>query len=360
MHSLARKMLPLEIATEPARIVHHETRSVRKVPVNFDEADIGLFKHELSVSIPATRLLELKDVNISSEGIIFSAGRILAESFNYRHEFVRWANSGNLLRFFVRNYALKTRRRFDSHAIWITDNWGCAYFHWLLDALPRLYVIRDQLEEITLLLPESFKSAGYVLPSLAPFPLRAIQYIGLNEVSHCRQLSVPSHTAPSGHYNESVIRGLRELYRSYYGPTESVNSVDKIYISRSKAKKRRIINESRVMEVVKEQGFSVVCFEEYPFAEQVRMMLNARYVVSNHGAGLTNMLFLPEKSHVLELRKIGDSHCNCYFALASGLNLQYYYQLCKAENPDEDAGSANVFVDLKLFRKNLELMLAAN
>jgi hypothetical protein len=33
---------------------------------------------------------------------------------------------------------------------------------------------------------------------------------------------------------------------------------------------------------------------------------------------------------------------------------------CWTENPDEDAGSAYVFVDLKLFRRNLELMLARN
>jgi capsular polysaccharide biosynthesis protein len=90
------------------------------------------------------------------------------------------------------------------------------------------------------------------------------------------------------------------------------------------------------------------------------MMLRARYIVANHGAGLANMLFLPEESSVFELRKLGDRHCNCYFILASALGLKFYYQLCQAENPDEDAGWANVFVDLKLFRKNLEVMLAGN
>jgi capsular polysaccharide biosynthesis protein len=90
------------------------------------------------------------------------------------------------------------------------------------------------------------------------------------------------------------------------------------------------------------------------------MMLRARYVVANHGAGLANMLFLPERSSVLELRKFGDSTCNCYFILASALRLKFYYQLCQAENPDEEGNSGNVLVDLKLFTKNLELMLAAN
>jgi capsular polysaccharide biosynthesis protein len=334
-------MLPLEIVTEPAQMLCDETLSVRRLPANFDEQDKPLFEHELNKLIPVTQLLELNHVNVSSDCIVFSTGRILAESFGYRNQFIRWANFSNLLRFFL-------------------CNWGSAYFHWLLDSLPRLYVIRDQLADSTLLLPESFKASGYILPSLAPFAIRDIKFIGNKQVLHCRELLVPSHTAPSGHYNESVIRGLRHLYTDYYGKMQNVSSSDKVYISRGKAKARRVINEKDVIAILKEHGFRVVLFEDYPFEQQVKIILNARYIVSNHGAGLTNMLFLPQGSSVFELRKRGDSHNNCYFALASALDLKYYYQLCKPENPDEDAFSANLYVDPKLFRKNLELMLASD
>lgn len=353
-------MLPLEIVTEPSQILCDEALSVRRLPANFDEQDKTLFEHELNKLIPVTQLLELNHVNVSSDGIVFSAGRILAESFGYRNQFIRWANFSNLLRFFLCNYAFKIRQRLDSKALWIIDNWGSAYFHWLLDALPRLYVIREQLAHSTLLLPESFKASGYILPSLAPFAIRDIKFIGNKQVFHCRELLVPSHTAPSGHYNESVIRGLRQLYTDYYGRMQDVSSSDKVYISRGKAKARRVINEKDVIAVLKEHGFRVVLFEDCPFEQQVKIILNARYVVSNHGAGLTNILFLPPGSSVFELRKRGDSHNNCYFALASALDLKYYYQLCKPENPDEDAFSADVYVDLELFRKNLELMLASD
>jgi capsular polysaccharide biosynthesis protein len=353
-------MLPLEIKSDRVRILCDETRSTRKLPVNFNNADLPLFGHELSQFIPAARLLELNHVNVDSTGIIFSAGRILAESFNYRLEFIRWASVRNLAKFFARNYAPRTRTNLAKQALWITDNWGSAYFHWLLDALPRLYVVRDQLADSTLLLPESCKDSLYVVQSLAAFAVHDLRFIEHNEVLHCRKLLLPCHIAPSGNYNERLIRGLRELFTSHYGQKQNGHSPDRIYISRSKATKRKIINESEVIEVLRVYGFSVVCFEDYPFQEQVKMMLHVRYVVANHGAGLANMLFMPEKSSVFELRKFGDSHSNCYFILASALGLKSYYQLCKAENPDEDAGLANVFVDVKLFRKNLELMLAGN
>lgn len=358
MLDLTRKIQPLEIAPEAASILCEETWSLRKQPANLHAADMPLFSHELNVLIPNSRLLALNQVNISSDGIIFSAGRILAESFNYRHEFIRWAKYRNLLKFFVRNYVLKTRQRLDDQAFWITDNWGSAYFHWLLDALPRLYLVRDRLVDSTLLLPESCRASLYVIPSLAPFGLKDIKFICPGEVCHCRKLLVPSHTAPSGNYNEGIVQGLRRLYTTYYSQRQKVSLSDKVYISRGKAHRRRIINEEDVISAVKEYGFSVVLLEDYPFGEQVKIMLGARYVVSNHGAGLANMLFLPEKGSVFELRKLGDSQSNCYFSLASALGLKYYYQLCQVQKPDDD-GWADIFVDVGLFRRNLELMLAA-
>jgi len=352
------RMAPLEIFPEKARILYEETRSVRELPANFNELDIELFKDELDVRIPATSIIELNEANISPDGIIFRGGRILAESFNYRHEFIRWANSERLLKFFVRNYALRTKQRLDDQAFWITDNYGSAYFHWLLDSLPRLYVVRDQLPKGTLLLPEAFRSSPYILPSLTPFEIGSVRFVGRREVLRCRKLVVPSHTGSSGEYNEEVVRDLRRFYRSYY-VGRYAHSPDRIYISRRKATKRRITNENEVVEVVRAYGFSVVCFEDYSFPDQVRMMLRSRYVVANHGAGLANMLFLPERSSVFELRRFGDSTCNCYFSLASALGLKFYYQLCQAEKWDGDGGSPDVLVDLKLFRENLEVMLAA-
>jgi capsular polysaccharide biosynthesis protein len=352
-------MLPSEIMSDRARILCDERRSTRKLPANFNNADLPLFGHELSMLIPAAKLLELNHVNVDSTGIIFSAGRILAESFNYRSEFIRWANARNLAKFFVRNHAFRIRKNLDKQGLWITDNWGSAYFHWLLDALPRLYVVRDQLADSTLLLPESFQESPYVVPSLAPFGIHDVRFIGRNEIVHCQKLLVPSHIAPSGHYNEGVIQDLRELYTAYYGHRRNGHPTEKIYISRRKANRRRITNEKEVIEVVKEHGFSVVAFEDYGFEDQVKLMLSARYVVANHGAGLANMLFLSAGSHVLELRRVGDKHNNCYFALASGLDLQYYYQLCEAENQVEDTCWADVSVDLQCLRRNLQMMLAA-
>lgn len=81
------------------------------------------------------------------------------------------------------------------------------------------------------------------------------------------------------------------------------------------------------------------------FKEQVALFSETSILLSNHGAGLTNMLFMPAGSNVIELRKKNDDHNNCYFSLASALNLKYYYQQCEPLNKDEDAYTANLIVE---------------
>jgi hypothetical protein len=46
------------------------------------------------------------------------------------------------------------------------------------------------------------------------------------------------------------------------------------------------------------------------------------------------MLFLHNEAKVLELRNIGDSKTQCYFNLASALELPYFYTLNQGDHKD--------------------------
>ena len=48
--------------------------SRRKLPLNFREEDLPLFEDALESAIPETRLLELEDVGVSPDGMLFKAG----------------------------------------------------------------------------------------------------------------------------------------------------------------------------------------------------------------------------------------------------------------------------------------------
>ena len=326
--------------------------SKRKLPRNFDQAHLNLFQHEFEKPIPESRLLRFENVGVSSEGLLFKGAKMLPESFAYAFEFDEWKRR-SVLKFLVTNHFLRKRRRIETPVLWITDYWSKGYFHWLTDALTRLYVVRDRLDQVTLLLPWEFETRDFVKSSLQVFGVKNVDFIQKNEVVECRSLLMPTHTAPSGHFRDEVIQGVRTTLLSAFG--DSTPGDERIYISRRAAGRRKIANEDELTQIFKKFDFRLIRAEELSFEEQVKLISRARYLASNHGAGLTNMLFMRAGGSVLELRHETDYINNCYFVLASALGLKYYYQLCKAERDFADPHTADLIVDPKELQHNLEL-----
>ena len=334
-----------------------ESVSTRRLPVNLEPGDRWLFEHELQRTLPASRLIEVHDVRISPDGVLFKAGRVLPESFAYAHVLEGWTRA-RLLRFLAGNYLLRTRARIEDEALWIVHTWSTGYFHWLADTLPKLLLVRQRLKDWTLLLPHYARTLPFVEPSLAPFGVGRIRYAGEGEVLTCRRLFVPTHAAPPGHFNDALIRSVRQMLVAAYGIGGEASAADRLYISRSLAQRRKVSNEAEVLDVVQRFGFRVFHPESCPFEEQVRAASAARYLVSSHGAGLANMLFMRPGSHVLELRHQVDRVNNCYFTMASALDLKYSYQTCPPLDPDEPPHTADLRVDVRRLERNLEQLLA--
>jgi capsular polysaccharide biosynthesis protein len=330
--------------------------STRRPPVNLEPRDLWLFEHELTRTLPAARLIEMRDVRVSADGYLFKGGRILPESFAFPDGFDAWRRR-HVLGFLLNNYLAKTPRRIEDDAVWIVDHWSTAYYHWLADTLPRLFLVRQHLTDWTVLLPHQFRALGFVEPSLAPFGVRHLRYAAETEVLRCRRLFVPTHAAPPGHFNDEVIRSVRDLLVTAYGATGGAPA-DRLYISRAAARKRRLSNEGEVLDVLRRLGFRILHAESCSFEEQVRAASQSRYLVSNHGGGLTNMLFMRPAGRVLELRHQTDRVNNCYFTMASALGLDYSYQTCAPLDPKEDSHTADLLVDIPALEKNLERLLS--
>jgi capsular polysaccharide biosynthesis protein len=329
--------------------------SLRTLPVNFDERDRELFVHELEKTIPATRLLELRQVRISPEGILFKSGRVLRESFAFPFLFDEWKKR-TVAKFLAKNYLTRKTSRLQQEAVWIVDEWSTGYFHWLTDALSRLYVMEKFLNDRVLLLPHHYERLKFVQPSLKPFAVEAVKFLEPERVLYCDKLIFPTPVAPSGHYREEIIRGVREKLVAYFGAPGRSSPSGRIYISRHRAPKRKIANEAEIVEVLRKFHFDVIHAEDLSFADQVGISSQARCLISNHGAGLTNMLFMNPGTNVLELRHQTDRVNNCYFTLSSALDLNYFYQTCRAAHTEEDAHTADLLVDPAEFENNLRLI----
>lgn len=348
---------PYATPREGAPVIREGGRSTRRPPANLRDEDAPLFAHEFEREIPPTRLLELRGVSATPEGMLYKGSSILPESFSspaiMRHFLGR---RRSVLKFFATNRALRRRRRVREPRLWVTDDWSHGYFHWLADALPRLYAARAAAREAVLLLPRGYERLEFVTASLKLFDLRGVEYVGADEVCVCDSLVMPTHTAPSGHYNEPLMRELRDfvLAGCGVGPGAAGDGGGRVYVSRGRAPKRKLANEREAARVLEEFGFGVVHFEEHTFAEQVGLAASARLLVSNHGAGLTNILFMRPGGRVLELRREGERERNWFFNLASAAGLDYYYQQCAPA--DADVHSGDLLADPPALRRTLALM----
>jgi capsular polysaccharide biosynthesis protein len=316
-----------------------------KLPVNIREPDKKLFDHYTNYSSCKEEVFELHRVNINEQGIVFKGPNNFAEAFP--HPVFR-AQYGWL--YILGQYVFSKRIKGlpSKNYVLIYDFWARGnYYHWLVDALPRLMLLKDEfkLDNYSLILPRDCPK--FMKATLSYFEISNITYLKKNEYLSAPNLMVPYYLAGSGRIHPAKVLEIRDrLVKNVSGYAQK----ERIYVSRSKQKARRVHNEQDVLALMKEFNFETVFFEDLSFREQMELVRNTKVMVSSHGANLTNLMFMEPGTKVLELVR-SDRPNFCYWALASVCSLKYYYQLCSIARYD------HLQVDIDLLKRNLQSML---
>jgi Capsular polysaccharide biosynthesis protein len=321
----------------------------RELPKNFSRGDLKLFEHELSKNLPDVFIIGEEDVTIHNHArVVSNKGKELIEFSAVFKKPGGWR--GMLMKILTPFVA--RRRKFNGVYFWAIDEWSHGFFHWIMDALPRILCLHEYEPGAKLLLPEEYKGIDYVQDSLKIFDFDIVYYKAPIKV---KKLITCTYLAPSGNYNTDVLMKLKNKYLEYYSSGQEI-PFRNIYISRKKAFRRKLLNEDELINVLNEFNFEVVYLEDYNWEEKVKLMNSAKNVISIHGAGITNCLFMKEGSNLIELRKAGDYRNNAYFSLANALQLNYYYLPC---TPLNEAGiNYDLLVDKEGFRNMLENVIA--
>jgi hypothetical protein len=114
------------------------------------------------------------------------------------------------------------------------------------------------------------------------------------------------------------------------------------YISRGRAKHRRVINEDETAALLASFGFQKIFMEDYTFAQQVALFRNSEAIVSPHGAGLGGIIY-GENLKVCVLYS-EDCPAGYFYTMAIGSGHQHF---CTKANAGEDD---DFLVDLAALR----------
>lgn len=309
----------------------------RKLPKNLLEKDLHLFKHEFKHELAQFPAIEIQ------WGLLNSKGQVIFAKKKSKIPFLQKAvpNFRNLIKsIFTKNIQL-TNESF----VVVTDGWSQGYFHWVLDVLPKLIHLENNLNTYKIILP-SFYEKDFYKTSIELLGNKEKVFYYDTQFLVFKKITLAGSTGTTGNYDEQTILNLRNRFLTATNNLSN-KTTKKIYISRNQASRRRIINESEILEVLYDNGFEKVETENLSFEQQIKLFSEAEFVVGVHGAGLTNLLFMQPNTNLLELRFETDKINNCYFSLSSALKINYFYCLGEKDNNDIKIDKSNFELELE-------------
>jgi capsular polysaccharide biosynthesis protein len=204
---------------------------------------------------------------------------------------------------------LKRFKEYVPLAAVLVQKWGYGYFHFLVEVLPKILRMNELHKRIPILIDfntvfikqalEYFEITNPIIPynnNAMFFPVK--------EAVHITE-TMSGNPTPN---DISMIRNKLEISTQL----PKVNII--IY---RKELQRSIINFDKLLTQLKTQTPSEewVVFDRLPFKETVELFSRAKMIVGAHGAGLTNMIFAPNKIPVIELSPSDEVNL-CYWHLS--------------------------------------------
>jgi capsular polysaccharide biosynthesis protein len=240
---------------------------------------------------------------------------------------------------------------------------GHNYFHWMFQLLPRIKLMRDggvDLESIDWFITNEIHHP-FQRETLAALGIPRGRIIESSASSHYRadRLLVASRPSRMSEMPLWVCEFLRNHFLPERGGEDrNRRRPERLYLSRADSGHRRVLNETQVLEFLKDRGFVSVSLESMSVTQQALLLHSAKVVVAPHGAGLANLVFCRPGATVIEFFSPEYVNC-CYWALSNWMDARYFYVFGEGGKPSDDHHVfellEDVVVDLDALSKVMEL-----
>lgn len=195
----------------------------------------------------------------------------------------------------------------------VIANMGCqSYSHWLDEVLGRLALLEMHgVQYDWLYVPTSKK---YMVETLQLWGIDQTKIIPADDFLsgvRAEELIVPSYViditdGPFKHiglyvhpYTAWYVRN--KLLQAVRAKNIQTNFSKRIFIARSDAPARHIINEDEIFNYVQQFGFERYELSKLSVTEQILLFDNAEIVIAAHGTGLVNSMFCKPGTKIVEI-----------------------------------------------------------
>lgn len=234
---------------------------------------------------------------------------------------------------------------------------GGVYFHWLLELLPRLGLLKAHG-----LLPSDFHclvshTGGFVTDSLRAVgvPPERIHVLESGFQYRVERLLTTSDLFPQG-MTATLAPWLRETFlgsEAAICPKQPL-----IYITRRDNGLRTVEDEAALIAIVGELGGEVVTLEGMDVRKQAALFNTSHCIVAAHGSALANLVFCRPGTRILELYSPAYVRV-LYPRIGTALDLDYWYLIGRGKR--EQAGRPGLYASIKVdpleFRNTLLAIL---
>jgi capsular polysaccharide biosynthesis protein len=263
---------------------------------------------------------------------------------------------------------LPPMRTFDGTLVSLCSCWSNGYFHWMLEALPKLLLIEQ---------------AGHRLADIDLFMVRQKSPALMSFLAH---LGIPDnkvfewHFAPHIQASRLIVTSSLENYDSSVAPQSIAIEPwasrimqqrfslprprgargRRIYIDRENAKFRKVINDSEVKAVLHEYDIEVYTLETLSFEQKRELFTTADVVIGPGGAGFANLLFCQPGCHVLIFYNSGFES-NSFWTLCNNNGHKHFHLVSESSSRyfpsvHDNTINENFLIDINALRQSLKFI----
>ncbi|MES1926951.1 hypothetical protein T31B1_16570 [Salinisphaera sp. T31B1] len=193
--------------------------------------------------------------------------------------------------------------------------------------------------------------------SVSCLPLKSVRWFPEDRNIAVDSLVLPQNSAFKANFDPRLLVPIRAFYTEQVVKRQPVQAFRRVYIARDGASYRQLANEEQVQALILERGFEIVRLEQLSFLEQVQLMVETQLLVGPHGAGFSNMVFMPEGGGVLEFQlrteertaeDIEDGYLlnKSFCRLASCMGLGYAVLTCDGAGDESSVKGRDLRVDV--------------